>query len=364
MSSSIASLTAGLTPQQILALQGQNHDVEVYTCAIVFSVLSILAVAMRVTSRHMKRFALEIDDVLVMFALVISLAQTIYICIGVRNYGLGRHLWTLNETQFANFNKLWYTVGTLQCTALLMTKISLLILYHRIFITPGFRLATKVLGVVMILWWIGTFLADTLICIPISSNWDPTVPAHCGNKQLLAKIPPIPWIATDLIVLLMPVPMVWKLHLPRLQRIGLAGLFLLGGLATFASCYRYSLLFYQPEDVTYNLIPASIWTIIEIDVTIITVCLIVSRPWLLRIFPSRLVSLVHKKLASVRKSLSNRANNSPSPGGSQRRWLFSSFRRIEETPPAITAASVGAPFEFDVEKGMGMETKRGRMGRD
>lgn len=126
--------------------------------------------------------------------------------------------------------QLWYTVGNLQCTSLFLTKISLLILFYRIFVTPVFRLATQVLGTVMVFWWIGTILADDLICLPIQHNWDPSIPAHCGSKQLLAIIPPIPWIVTDLVILLMPLPMVWNLHLPRLQRVGLAGLFLLGGL--------------------------------------------------------------------------------------------------------------------------------------
>ena len=82
----------------------------------------------------------------------------------------------------------------------------------------------------MALWWIGTILADNLLCIPIDKNWYPEMHGHCGNKQLVAKIPPIPWIVTDLAVLLMPIAMVWKLHMPWLQRLGLAGLFLLGGL--------------------------------------------------------------------------------------------------------------------------------------
>ena len=80
------------------------------------------------------------------------------------------------------------------------------------------------------LWWIGTILADCLICIPTEYNWNPTTPALCGNKQLILIIPPIPWILTDLAILLMPLPMVWNLHLPRLQRVGLASLFMLGGL--------------------------------------------------------------------------------------------------------------------------------------
>ena len=91
-------------------------------------------------------------------------------------------------------------------------------------------MATKIMGVIVILWWIGTILADTLICIPVAHLWNPEIPAHCGNKQLLDIIPPIPWIVTDLAILLMPMPMVYKLHVPGFQRLGLAGLFLLGSL--------------------------------------------------------------------------------------------------------------------------------------
>ncbi len=139
----------------------------------------------------------------------------------------------LHWHQVANWKlylKLWYTVSSLQCTALFMMKTSLLILFHRIFVTPSFRLTTKVLGGIMALWWIGTFLAINLICLPIEHNWNSAILAHCGNQKLVAIIPPIPWIITDLVVLLMPVTMVWRLHLPVLQRVGLAGLFLLGGL--------------------------------------------------------------------------------------------------------------------------------------
>lgn len=112
----------------------------------------------------------------------------------------------------------------------MLAKISLLMLFHRIFITPGFRMATKIIGAIVILWWIGTILADTLICIPVAHLWNPEIPAHCGNKLLLDVIPPIPWIVTDLAILLMPMPMVYKLHVPGFQRLGLAGLFLLGSL--------------------------------------------------------------------------------------------------------------------------------------
>ena len=70
MASAVASLTAGLTPEQLEVLENQNHDTEVYALAAVFSVLAIFAVIVRVTSRHMKKVAVGIDDVLVFVALV------------------------------------------------------------------------------------------------------------------------------------------------------------------------------------------------------------------------------------------------------------------------------------------------------
>ena len=72
MASVIASLIAGLTPQQLDLLKDQNHGIEVYTCAAVFSILAVLAVIVRVTSRHMKKVAVGIDDVLVVIAMVIT----------------------------------------------------------------------------------------------------------------------------------------------------------------------------------------------------------------------------------------------------------------------------------------------------
>ena len=67
---SIASLTAGLSPEQLLLLRDENHDTQVYVVATVFTILTIIATVMRVTSRHMKKVAVGIDDVLIVFALV------------------------------------------------------------------------------------------------------------------------------------------------------------------------------------------------------------------------------------------------------------------------------------------------------
>ena len=74
---SVASLTAGLSPEQLLILKDQNHDTQVYVYATVFTVLTIIATVVRVTSRHMKNVAVGIDDGLIIFALV---AKPLFYC--------------------------------------------------------------------------------------------------------------------------------------------------------------------------------------------------------------------------------------------------------------------------------------------
>lgn len=131
-----------------------------------------------------------------------------------------------------------------------------------------------------------------------------------------------------------------------------------------SSCVRYSTLFFQRSDVTCelstrsyvdvcpleigyskqlisradNIIPATIWTIIEADVTIISACLIVSRPWLVKLYPSKMINLMTGWFSRQSRQRS-----------SGRKGLFSSLGRLTRTPPAVDA-SMGTTFEFDVKK--------------
>jgi len=99
---------------------------------------------------------------------------------------------------------------------------------------------------------------------------------------------------------------------------------------------------------TVYIIPATVWTIIESDVTIISACLIVSRPWLIKLYPAKLIS-------TIRERTSTRKSSSKSSSRGQGRWqMFSSFKRLNETPPEVATVSMGTRFEFDVEKGMEM----------
>ena len=128
------------------------------------------------------------------------------------------------------FFQVYYAGGLIQPSVLASSKISVLILLHRIFVTRAFQLTARVLLALVVGWYLAVFLADAFICIPVSSNWDPKVPGHCGNRYILNIIAPLPWILTDFAILISPLPMVYKLQLPTRERVALAGPFLIGGL--------------------------------------------------------------------------------------------------------------------------------------
>ena len=64
--------------------------------------------------------------------------------------------------------------------------------------------------------------------------------------------------------------------------------------------------------------------------------------------------MIREKRSSIQRSSPSDEKNNSSSDKSRGRWhVFSSFKRLPETPPVVITASLGAPFELeDVEKGI------------
>jgi hypothetical protein len=75
-------------------------------------------------------------------------------------------------------------------------------------------------------------ITTMLTCDPPAASWDlslaPT--AKCINKPVFYIASGAINVGTDLVLLLLPWPMVWNLQLPRRQKLGLALIFLTGSL--------------------------------------------------------------------------------------------------------------------------------------
>jgi hypothetical protein len=119
-----------------------------------------------------------------------------------------------------------------QICAIGLAKISVLLFYRRIFRGTLFNVATwTVIGLVAA-WMVAFFFANLLECLPISEAFV-NAPGLGGNPKCINAIPMYlaqvySDVVLDVLILAIPIPLVWKLHLPMQQRLAILGIFLLG----------------------------------------------------------------------------------------------------------------------------------------
>jgi len=78
-------------------------------------------------------------------------------------------------------------------------------------------------------WSFGSVVSTVFQCKPIAGFWDAKLPGmKCYNTDAFWYAYAIINIITDVIVWALPLPEIKKLHLPSLQRWGLAAIFALG----------------------------------------------------------------------------------------------------------------------------------------
>lgn len=67
-------------------------------------------------------------------------------------------------------------------------------------------------------------------CIPLNVIWTLKYDeARCVNVPLVGFVSGIFNAVTDLLVLCLPIPIIWRLHLPLQKRIGMVAIFTTGG---------------------------------------------------------------------------------------------------------------------------------------
>ena len=89
------------------------------------------------------------------------------------------------------------------------------------------------------LWVVAIFVASYSIvqavaaifqCMPIDSNWVVGKPHHCINTDLGVTIIASFNVVTDFALLILPLPMLYKLQKPLKERLRIMFMFILGGL--------------------------------------------------------------------------------------------------------------------------------------
>ncbi|KAH0496053.1 hypothetical protein TgHK011_003436 [Trichoderma gracile] len=257
------------TPHTSVADPNDNNSSLIYIPSAIFGVICPIIVALRVWVRVM-RGKMGADDWTAIIALIFTLL-TGGLLVASCHYGMGRHLIFLDPDEKYQALKYFYASQVTYKAAINLTKCSILLLYLRLFkIISWIRWACWGLLACVLIYCVSSIVATICQCDPLDKAFNRALPGTCID---LARF----WfanagfsIATDIIILLLPLPLIYQLEAPKSHKVAFVAVFAIGILVAVTSCLRAASLdtFATSPDNTYD-IANVMWTIIEPSMAVI-----------------------------------------------------------------------------------------------
>jgi hypothetical protein len=192
----------------------------------------------------------------------------------------------------------WYGVLTYHLS-LFCSKLAILSLYIHIFAFKWARVAGQILLGIVVVTNIFMLITTLTACIPLHAYWDFLMPrenVYCHPQSFW-------WANTgmhmvqDVLIFLLPMPVVWSIMLPLRQKLMLFAVFGCGFVVCFISILRLPRL-YQNDmkshdltkyyDFTYDAVELCYLTSIEVNGAIVCACALTLKPFFAKFFPSAL----------------------------------------------------------------------------
>ncbi|KAJ5881697.1 uncharacterized protein N7529_000369 [Penicillium soppii] len=266
--------------------------------------LSTLFLAMRIYTRVCLLSKFGWDDVSMILAWVGKInmtmrSQRLTILIGIlfgdashgyRFGGTGIHMWNVTPEMFDVFQKVILAAAVIYVPALAFAKVALIILYHRIVNRQSIYVwSLHIIAAVICGYSIAIVFALIFACNPIERGWNSSIKTgYCVNRSGLYIATAVTNIITDIALMVLPVPLVLGLQMPRIQKFGLLVMFIVGCATLITSILRLATLidYLKTTDLTYQLAPSQLWIYVEANLIIICPCLPFLRQFLRRYSPA------------------------------------------------------------------------------
>ncbi|PSN68087.1 hypothetical protein BS50DRAFT_665666 [Corynespora cassiicola Philippines] len=259
--------------------------------ALIFLSLPFLFVALRIWAKIVTH-RIALDDYLTLAALVIS-TTCCSLQLVTAIYGhLGQHQPLDDESEpimddpgLIIFQSTKFVLNTISVVGLGLVKASILVLYKKIFDVRKFRIAVHVVLAFVVGWTVSFFFSHLFTCYPITVFIEPYYGNNCVKTVPMFLAVLFTDVLADIIILVLPIPMVMSIKLEPKQKMAAIGMFMLGAsvvavsvtrvIATFSVAREY---LKHPDDVIYYTAPIFFWTNIELSLAIVCACLPTLRP--------------------------------------------------------------------------------------
>jgi hypothetical protein len=111
-----------------------------------------------------------------------------------------------------------------------LTKVSILLFYLRVFPQRWMRITVWTFVIWLLVHGIGFFLAVAFECTPVALIWNKNLEGTCINQNAIVMAGAVFSIVEDLVIFILPMPLVTELNIGRGRRIILVVMFGLGSL--------------------------------------------------------------------------------------------------------------------------------------
>ncbi|KAK0511558.1 hypothetical protein JMJ35_006131 [Cladonia borealis] len=266
------SLPSGQIQYQLAHIH-EDRASEIVISHAVLLPLAVIAVVARFIARRLCRAHIGLDDYMIVVALLAAIGEATGALLCVANGG-AKHAVTVKDP--IKLNKLILVTEAFYIPGVTAVKLSALLLYRRIFPSKNFRRILWIVGGAIICYTIPQPPILIFQCVPISGAWDPAV-------HIRAKCVPLNDIftafgslnvVTDIITLSLPLPLIWRLQINKVQKFQLFGTFLLGYFVCVVSIIRVlKIKQLSPTDPGWTDVDPCVWSLVEVCVAIVCACL-------------------------------------------------------------------------------------------
>ncbi|KAK7975372.1 hypothetical protein PG989_013835 [Apiospora arundinis] len=220
------------------------------------------------------------DDLLILIAWILLLAQTTMSAYGV-GLGTGEHIWNIRPELSESLLMLQDINTAPSVLAVAFSKASAGVSLLRLLTLKWQRVLTIFIIVSIAVLMSGIIVLTYIQCIPIQKHWDYKVPGNCWPPYIVAKfgIAASIWSGVmDVVLALMPMPVILGLQMNKREKLGVAialGFMVFAGASSFIKAS--TLINLSSTDPTYDVASVIVYGTAEIAVTIIAACIPVLR---------------------------------------------------------------------------------------
>lgn len=230
-----------------------------------------------------------IDDYLILFAWVLSIAAQSCLLNAYSRKLLGVHAWEMPIDSNTQANLLVMCTTLTYIPTTILSKLTLCFFYYRLSPSLWYQYSVYFTGFLCSASLVGIWFSVLFACKPIAAGWDVrmSVGATCINRPPIYITQAAFGCITDVMLLVLPIPTVIGLQMSTRQKLGLVGLFAIGSITLITSIVRLVLLLpsLSNPDQSWSLAEGCLWVIIEANLLIMCGSLPTLRVFLKNVAP-------------------------------------------------------------------------------